>query len=55
VEVPCLIFADEFTLLGLLHTPRDYFQYIETNWPGMMEDAMRTFSIFLEGMLLARY
>ncbi|MCL2376424.1 MAG: M28 family peptidase [Defluviitaleaceae bacterium] len=39
----------------LLHSPRDDFHYIEYNWPGKMADAMRTFSIFLEGLLLARF
>jgi len=49
------IFFDEFVMKGLLHTPQDNFHYINYNWPGLMEDAMRTFSIFLEEILLARF
>ena len=39
----------------VLHTERDDFHYIEYNWPGKMADSMRTFTIFLEALLLARY
>ena len=39
----------------VLHTERDCFHYIEYNWPGKMADSMRTFTIFLEALLLARF
>jgi len=39
----------------VLHTPRDDFHYIEYNWPGKMETALRTFSVFLENVLTARF
>ncbi|MCL2397175.1 MAG: hypothetical protein FWC93_03825 [Defluviitaleaceae bacterium] len=39
----------------VLHSPRDCFHYINENWPGKIDTAMWTFSVFLEEMLLARY
>ncbi|MCL2376421.1 MAG: M28 family peptidase [Defluviitaleaceae bacterium] len=48
------IFANYFTV-GLLHSPLDEFHYIEYTMPGLMYDAMRAFSLFLEGLLLARF
>ena len=39
----------------VLHSYRDCYHYISARWPYKMEDAMRTFSLFLEEVLLARY
>ena len=39
----------------VLHSHRDCFHYINAAWPGKIDDAMRTFSLLLEGLLLARY
>lgn len=39
----------------VLHSHRDCFHYITNRWPYKIDDAMRTFSIFLEEVLLARY
>ena len=39
----------------ILHSPRDDFHYINENWPGRIESNMRSFSIFLEELLLAGY
>ena len=47
-------FIGEF-IMRVWHTPMDDFHFIEENWPGKMYDALRTFSIFLEEILLARY
>jgi len=52
IENPEMVFFDEFTT-RFLHSSRDCFHYIEENFPGMMADAMRTYSLFLEAMLLA--
>lgn len=40
---------------GLLHSERDCLHYINEAWPGMAQRAMRTYSIFLERILLAGY
>jgi hypothetical protein len=40
---------------AILHSYRDDIHWINENAPGKIEDAMRTFSIFLERVLLARY
>ena len=48
------VFFDYFTM-QFLHSPRDDFHYIEAHSPGLMLDAMRTFSLFLEAILLAQY
>ena len=46
----------EYVLTGrILHSPRDCFHYINENWPGKMEGAMRTFSLLLDGLLRAEY
>jgi hypothetical protein len=37
----------------LLHSPQDCFHFINETWPGMIDNAMYTYSLFLEGMLLA--
>ena len=47
-------FGDSFNL-RVLHSPRDCFHYINAAWPGKMEQNMRAFSLFLEGLLLAEY
>ena len=39
----------------LLHSERDCFHYINRAWPGKIDRAMHTFSIFLEELLMARY
>ena len=39
----------------VLHSYRDNYHYIMYRWPYKIGDAMRTFSIFLERVLLARY
>jgi len=39
----------------VLHTSRDCIHYINENWPGKAEHAMRTYSIFLERILLDSY
>ena len=49
-----VVFADEF-VSRVLHSPMDDFHYIEYRWPGKMYDAMRTFSLFLEGLLMSRF
>jgi len=41
--------------LRVLHSYRDDYHYIMNRWPEKIHDAMRTFSIFLEEVLLARY
>ena len=48
-------YGDYLKTTRVLHSPRDDFRYIEENWPGKMAAAMRTFSIFLEELILARY
>ena len=53
-QIHMMVFFDYFTP-SVLHTPFDDFHFIEYNWSGMIYDAMRTFSIFLEGILLARF
>jgi len=39
----------------VLHSYRDCWHYIMENWPDKIGDSMRTFSVFLEEILLARY
>jgi len=39
----------------VLHSYRDCYHYIMERWPDKIEDAMRTFSVFLEEVLLASY
>ncbi|MCL2416062.1 MAG: M28 family metallopeptidase, partial [Defluviitaleaceae bacterium] len=39
----------------VLHTDRDEFHYINETWSGKMEEAMRTYSLFLEALLTAHY
>ena len=39
----------------VFHSYRDCYHYITARWPYKMNDAMRTFSLFLEEVLLARY
>jgi len=39
----------------ILHSPRDCFHYINTAWPGKMEQNMWAFSLFLEALLLTEY
>ena len=47
---------DNYVLTGrVLHTYKDCIHYINVAWPGKIDRAMRTFSIFLEEMLLAVY
>ena len=49
-----IIFANYFTV-SVLHSPMDEFHFIEYTRPGLMYEAMRTFSLFLEGLLMARF
>lgn len=44
-----------FDFARVLHTPQDEFGYIETRWPGKIDENMRAFSMFLEEILLAEY
>jgi len=49
-------FQDTFPdFARVLHTPQDELGYIETRWPGKIDENMRAFSIFLEAILLAAY
>jgi len=55
-----VMFGAAYNTAGLryfrvLHSHRDCFDYITERWPYKIEDAMRTFSIFLEEVLLASY
>jgi len=55
-----MLFGADFDAQGghhfwVLHSYRDCFHYIMERWPYKIEDSMRTFSIFLEEVLLARY
>jgi len=47
--------ADGSFYFRVFHTYRDCYHYIMAQWPYKIEDSMRTFSIFLEEILLARY
>jgi len=49
-----MIFFDYFTA-SVLHSPYDDYHHIQYTWPGLIDDAMRTFSLFLEAILLGRY
>jgi len=42
-------------ILRVLHSPQDCFHYINENWPGKIDEAMHTFSIFLEEILLSQF
>ena len=39
----------------IMHSVRDDFHYINETWPGKIDASMRTFSIFLEEVLLSRF
>ena len=39
----------------VLHSPRDCFHYINQNWPGKIDRAMRAYSLFLEEILLMEF
>ncbi|MCL2362616.1 MAG: M28 family metallopeptidase [Defluviitaleaceae bacterium] len=47
--------ADGSMYFRVLHSYRDCYHYINDRWPYKIGDAMRTFSIFLERVLLAEY
>ena len=49
------IYEDGRFAFRVLHSYRDCIHYIMERWPYKIEDSMRTFSIFLEELLLARY
>ena len=49
-----LVVLDYFTL-GVSHSTYDNFHHIEYTRPGFIENAMRTFSLFLEAILLNNY
>ena len=42
-------------ILRVLHSPRDCVHYINENWPGKIDAAMHTFSVFLEEILLSQF
>ncbi|MCL2572845.1 MAG: M28 family metallopeptidase [Defluviitaleaceae bacterium] len=55
-----MLFGTDFHPSGdfyfrVFHSYRDDFHYIMDRWPDKIDDAMRTFSIFLEEVLLAMY
>jgi len=55
-----MLFGAQFDYDGnyyfrVLHSYRDDYHYIMERWPEKIHDAMGTFSIFLEEVLLARY
>jgi len=55
-----MLFGTDFHPSGdmyfrVLHSYRDCFHYIMDRWPDKIGDAMWTFSVFLEEVLLARY
>ena len=45
---------DEFTVT-ILHTPLDEFYFIEEMWPGMMNDNLYAFVVFLQAILLGSF
>ena len=49
------LYGDYALTTRVLHSPRDCFHYINAAWPNKIDDAMHTFSVLLEGLLLARY
>ena len=49
------IYGDYVISNRVLHSPQDDFHYINEAWPGKIDAAMWTFSLFLEGMLGARF
>jgi len=55
-----MLYGADFTHYGreffrVLHSYRDCYHYIMERWPNKIFDAMHTFSIFLERVLLAEY
>ena len=48
-------YEDYVIIARILHSPRDCFHYINENFPGKIDEAMRTFSLVLESLLLARF
>ena len=51
-----LAYYDGNALLArIFHTSRDCFHYINENFPGKIAEAMRTFSLVLEGLLTSKF
>ena len=48
-------YGDYMLVPRVLHSARDDFHYINAAWPGKIENAMWTFSLFLEGILTDRF
>ena len=48
-------YGDYMLVPRVLHSARDDFHYINEAWPGKIENAMWTFSLFLESVLTNRF
>jgi len=54
VEIYTFYESNALSARNILHSPQDCFHFISETWPGMIEDAMYTYSTFLEGLLLMK-
>ena len=51
---PLFPMGDYQALTQILHTTGDCYHFIEATWPGMIQENMQAFSVFLEEMVLMR-